>query len=392
MKESSSVMANPQSQQAQSAAVSAFGSNKMRIQPQRSSSRATVQFVKESVKDSIRKIHSPASSNIDQVGDLQKALREAQLLNADHQEDISILTVERDAAETELHINKHKSSLLEKDFTHSEQALANVQELLHRALLRNEAQQAELRDKDRQVEELRLKVAEYEQSLVTETSQRLDLEDCVEHIKVRVQDADIQYTKLESKVQAQKGTILQLKAENTLIKHERDTDAVNHTVNKHALSRTNVKLKQQVQSLRTELEAEKKKSQEELPSVDWRAYCLQIHFRRSMDLERAKAEMVEPQSQNLELWEEMKILQEEDLRQVASAGIESRAQATSCSPTVENDISRVVIVADVSPSASEAAEIASDDRKNVIPRQYRDTWASPAVFLVCLLAVWYLQR
>ena len=216
--------------------------------PERTISRASTQFVKKS----LRKLHSSSSSNSSQVAELQKALQDAKLLNAKHQEDIQILTFERDAAEDALHDNKRhyralmedfidldkeleatgaslkksvheneaqKTSLAEKDHEISDLCTANAkseQELLE-ATSENMDQKASLAEKDREISELRTANANYEQGLREVVSEKVDLESWIAEIKACVMDVNNYHHNLEAKTQTQDQIIGHLKSEIVLL-------------------------------------------------------------------------------------------------------------------------------------------------------------------------------
>ena len=183
------------------------------------------------MQGSIHKIYPSRVSSSSQIQDLQKALDDAKSLNAKHQEQIETLTLERDAAETELHANKRLFSSLEKDHCQSETALERTCALLQANLRQNESQQMaleikdeELELKDKQIELLQLQYSDQTSEMVSLTNENMDLEDWVSEIKIRVEEANTSYSNLENKIQTQNSIILQLKAENTRLEHRHESD------------------------------------------------------------------------------------------------------------------------------------------------------------------------
>ena len=199
--------------------------------PERTTSRASTQFV----KNSLRKLHSSSSSNSSQVAELQKALQDAKLLNAKHQEEIQVLTLERDAAEDTLHDNKRHYRALMEDFIDLDKELEATGASLKKAVHENEAQKASLAEKDREISELCTANAKYEQGLREVVSEKVDLETWIAEIKACVMDVNTYHHNLETKSQTQNHIIGHLKSEVVTLQRSLS----DYEMNKKAVLRSN---------------------------------------------------------------------------------------------------------------------------------------------------------
>ena len=366
-------MGKTRSHQVRDMAVSASSSTDLPdIQSSRPSSRTSLRFV----QDSLQKIYPSHASSSTQIQYLQNALNAAKIVNAKHQEQIEALTVERDAAESELHTTKRLSNSLQEDFCHSETTLEKNCALLQSALRQNEAQQMalavkekELEAKDKEIECLRLEASDQnseiaslllksgDQSRKIEslTDDNLLLEDWISEIKARVQEANTSYSNLENKIQTQNGIILQLKAENARLDHRHESDIINLEMNKKALVRSNMDLKRSCEDLQAKLQ-EQEKAKEVQPAFDWKAECLKIHKHKSIQIKNLKDQterlQVENQEQYMELCE-LKAVRNTKLVDSVS----STARPTAENEFASNGISGIVTLFDVPPS--EAAKYSS---------------------------------
>lgn len=344
------------------------------------------------MKSSFQKIHTSSSSASSVVTELHKALEEATALNAKHQEQIQILTTERDAAESGLYDSKRHSRSLEEDFSHSDRELEQTRALLLEARLQNEALQADLKIRDQQVEQLKQHATRQESELLQVTHEKLDHEDWIAEIKARVKEANTHYNKLENRVQTQNGTILQLKAGCTLLQDQLRTDNSNAEMNKKALLRSNADLKREVEKLQKEVEAEKEKKKTVKPAIDWRSECMRIHRRKSLQIEKLEAEIEQLRLKNLEQCGEIESLKQETLTAAAS---------TECSPPTarptmaQNSISEVVALVDILPSDVPADNFKADGASQGVGVHRSEaigTLAGPMVILGCLFAAWFLRQ
>ncbi|KAL8793225.1 MAG: hypothetical protein Q9195_004161 [Heterodermia aff. obscurata] len=395
------------------------------VQPSRPSGRTSLRFM----HDSLQKIYPSHASSSSQVQDLQKALKDAKSLNAKHQEQIEILTLERDAAESALHTQKRISRSLEQDFSRCENSHLETSDLLHSAHDRNEAQQTaleaknkELQAKDKQIKRLQLESSTQTSEIVSLTSEKMDLEDWISEIKTAVKAANTSYTNLESKLQTQNGIILQLKAENTRLEQRHETDVVNLEMNRKALVRSNNDLKRSCEDLQAklQLQAEQENAKAMQPAIDWKAECLRVHKRKTTEIEALEAEKEGLQVENQEQFMELRALRTEmeqlqvenqeqymELRTLRTGEVDFEAKtelgnsvASTARPTVDGKpadpvtsscVSEVVTLFDVPPD--EVTNDSSAGAPSLLPAEtlaFSDL-AGAIVFLSCLLSALLLS-
>ena len=351
------------------------------------------------MQDSLQKIYPSHASSSSQVQDLQKALKDAKLLNAKHREQIETLTLERDAAESALHAQKRISCCLEEDFSRSETSLEKTSALLHTAHSLNESQQIvlrakdkELEAKDQEIENLQLESSNQTSEIVSLTNEKLDLEDWISEIKTRVKEANTSYSNLETKVQTQNSIILQLKAENAMLEHRHESDIMNHEMNKKALVRSNVDLKRSCEDLQAKLHAEQEKTKATQSTIDWKAECLKVHKRKSTEIKDLETEIEQLQVQNQEQYMELRTLRKaepEPVDSAASAAIPPTAEDELLTSETSNITSSIVTLFDALP-----AEVTSEPSAVITSLQPAKTWESRAfsdlagvvVFLGCLMS------
>ena len=410
-----SKMGKTRSNQVQRMAVSASSStDSPDVQSARPSSRTSLRFMQES----IQKIYPSHVSSSSQIQELQKALDDAKILNAKHQEQIETLTLERDAAESEIHINKRLSRSLEDDFCHSETSLEKTRALLQTALRQNEAQQMALGAQDKeleakekqiemlqlessnqnsQIELLQLEASNQTSEMISLTNEKMDLEDWISEIKACVKEVNKSYSNLENKVQTQNGIILQLKAENTRLEQRHESDVINLEMNKKALVRSNVELKRSCEDLQAKLQAEQEKSKATQPSIDWKAECLKIHKRKSIEIRNLKDQTERLQVENQEQYMELRTLRTAELEAVAKTELLNSVLSTTtptaqdepATPVTSNDTSGIVTLFDMPPDKvmndSSAAVASLQPAKACKSRAFSDL-AGVMVFMSCLLS------
>lgn len=356
-----STMAKTRAHQVRRMAVSPSSSTESPDVQSRPSSRTSLRFV----QDSLQKIYPSHVTSRSQIQNLQKALDDAKILNAKHQEQIETLTLdrdaalddakilnakhqkqiellklerdaavddakifnaeyqekietltlERDAAESELHTNKRLWHSQEEDFCHSETSLDKTRALLQAALRQNEAQQMalgaknkELGAKDKEIERFQRESSNQSSEIVSLTNEKMDLEDWISEIKARVKEANAYHSNVESKVHTQNGIILQLKAENTRLEHLHERDTINLEMNKKALVRSNMDLKRSCEDLQGKLQAEQEKAKAMEPTIDWKAECLKVHKRKNMEMHVLASQIEHLQVENQEQYMELREL------------------------------------------------------------------------------------
>ena len=393
-------MAKTRSHQARRMAVSASSSTDLPDVQSRPGSRTSLRFM----QDSLQKIYPSHVSSSRQIEDLQKALEDAKTLNAKHQEQIETLTLERDAAESELHTSKRLSRSVEGDFHRSETSLEKIRASLQTALYQNEAQQIaleaknkELEAKDKQIEQLQLESSSQISELLSLTNEKMDLEDWISDIKTCVKEANATYSNLENKIQTQNGIILQLKAENARLEHRHESDVMNLEMNKKALVRSNMDLKRSCEDLKAELQTQQEKTQAMSPTIDWKAKCLTILKRKSTEIENLKSQIEHLQVENQEQYMELRTLKTAELDTVAKAKVVDSVSSTLRStandePTTSVtgiSTSSIVPLFDAPPGSlmnDSSAVITLDQLTKTRESRVFPDLAGAMVFLGCLLS------
>ena len=399
-------MAKTRSHQARGIAVSASSSTDLPDVQSRPGSRASLRFM----QDSLQKIYPSHVSSSRQIQDLQKALDDAKTLNAKHQEQIETLTLERDAAESELHASKRLSRSVEGDFHRSETSLEKTRASLQTALCQNEAQKIaleaknkELEAKDKQIEQLQLESSSQCSEILSLTSEKMDLEDWISEIKTCVKEANATYSNLENKIQTQNGIILQLKAENARLEHRHESDVRDLKMNKKALVRSNMELKRSCEDLKAKLQTQLEKTEAMSPTIDWKAECLSILKRKSIEVQNLKSQIEHLQVENQEQYMELRTLKTPELNTVAKA---KAVDFVSCTarPTAKDEPSTFVAGNSTSSIVTlfeSPGKVMNDSSTIITSLQPTRTWesrifpdfAEAFVFLGCLLtATWILAN
>ena len=324
------------------------------------------------VKDALRTLSSSASDVSAREKLLQAELTAAKLRNAEQKEEIQALIVERDAVESELHSSKRVSSCLQEDFSNSTEMLTGTRLTVHTLLREKELREAQLIAQDQRISDLQANSASVEalqldlaqmqdaNKLLKDENKNLKLEleeqeDWISHIRTSVDEANIAYNNLESKLRVAEDLIVQLQ-------HINKTDTENHNTNRTALLRRNQELKQEIERLTGELRTERSK-QDSLPGLDWKKECLRIHRDMKLKVDRlqmklkAKAEECEALGVQSRLHQRaVYALQDEKDEYLAATPIQEAflADMDSCSYVLEeSQFSMVTTVIDVLPTATD---------------------------------------
>lgn len=397
-------MTKPQTQRTRRNAIYESSSDAPTTLFQGSTSRTSIHFF----KDSFRKLQTSSPSNASQVAELQKALEDAKLLNSKHQEEIQVLTLERDAAEDALHDNKRHYRALMEDLIDSDKELEQTGLLLKKAIHETEVQKTTLHSKDQEISQLRQsKDAEIldlhqaatksSQSLSHLKAEKSDLEAWVAEIKACVQDVHTHHRTLETKTQSQDHLINSLRSEISLLKRDLKASATNHEMNKKALLRTTTDLRAENEKLKVVIVDEQDKTREARGGVDWRAQCMQTHRRKTVEIERLEAEVKGLRGRNGELERGLEALREEIVREDSSVGVECSGKNLLGKAIMGNGVAEVVAVADLPPSEgfggkTETGELSVSTVMGSGKRESGGGVAGPVVFLGCLSAALYLRR
>lgn len=422
-------MAKTRAHQVRRTAISPSSSTESPDVQSRPSSRTSLRFV----QDSLQKIYPSHVTSASQIQNLQKALDDAKILNAKHQEQIETLTLdrdaalddakilnakhqkqiellklerdaavddakifnaeyqekietltlERDAAESELHTNKRLWHSQEEDFCHSETSLEKTRALLQAALRQNEAQQMALGAKDKEIERFQRESSNQSSEIVSLTNEKIDLEDWISEIKARVKEANAYHSNVESKVHTQNGIILQLKAENTRLEHLHERDTINLEMNKKALVRSNMDLKRSCEDLQAKLQAEQEKAKAMEPTIDWKAECLKVHKRKNMEIDILASQIEQLQVENQEQYMELRELRElraaepsiaaqtKLVNAVSPTTVRSAPKEELTTSVAGNSTSSIVTLFDVSPS-----KVMNDSSAVITSLQPAETWES----------------
>ena len=413
-------MPKTQTQQTRRNAIYASSPDAPTSLPQRPTSRASTHYIQKS----LRKLHTSSPSSSSQVAELQKALEDAKILNAKHQEEIQVLTLERDAAEDALHDSKRHWRALMEDFIDADKELEQTGVSLKQAVQENEAQKAALAGKDHEISELRTANAKYEkelQEITTEkqdqkdalaendneistlrttnavyerelleiASEKSDLESWVAEIKTRVKDVNAHHRVLESKTQTQNDIIGHLKTEFIHLQH----NLADHEMNKKALLRINGALKREMEELKAKVVERRDEAE---PVGDWKEQCLLTHRGKMLRIEELESEVEALRVRNGELCEGLETLKEEFLRVESEGDGEGSEKNISGRAEVKNGFFEVVTVADMPPSEviGQSAETVDMSQSTLVDRGKRKIVGSafgPLVLLGCLLAALLLR-
>lgn len=341
--------------------------------------------------------------------ELETELHQVKLQNATFQEQIRILTVERDAAEAELHETKRLSTCLQNEFDTSAEMLKSTKSAVNHLRRRKVEAEVDAEQKDREIGYLLAerdtmaaelaKVTDEKDTLELEvqdlrTANR-DSESWIDEITVCVQEAITDHANLESKLQVSGDIIHELQK---VIKN----DTKNSEMNKKALLRTNADLKEQVNTLKATLEAEQKKNSGTGKNIDWKKKYLLVQQQKSLEVEQMQARLREKTSENaslkLQSSAHLRALEALEAEKAASAAFspihDSICEDSHESSAEENTISCNTTVAENEPAndSQEEQPTSLTEDHTTIPLMHKrqgehtDSPVQVLVILLCLLA------
>ena len=338
------------------------------------------------VKDSLRKLHTSEPANWRRrEWELETELHQAKHRNTINEEQIRVLTIERDAAEAELHTNKQLSTYLEQDFSNSTEMLAATRTTASALFDQTDALKAESREKDQLIDRLQSELSKRNAMaavLAEVANEKEILERENEDLQVQIRDLDLwmkeirtcafeataYHTNLESKLQVCDEIIHELQS---TIRHDR----ADFEMNKKASQRTNQLLRQEVETLKAELKAEQeKRSKAEANPIDWRKECLRVHRRHSLEVEQLKADLHQKTAENERLriqslahWRALVALEAEHATSAASSPIRrSTFDDSHGCLAVENSISSTATLVDMGPSSDVPVEPAAPSAESPV--------------------------
>ena len=361
-------------------------------------------------KESFRSKHSSAPDHAwRREWELETELHQVKLKNSTYQEQMRILTLERDAAEAELHETQHLSTCLRKDFEDSAELLNRIKPAvkdLHRRTVELEIDTEQkdkeiqyiLADRDSMAVEL-IEVTNDKNTLECEVqdlrTENRGYESWMDKLTIGVQDMTASHANLESKLQVSEDIIHEL---HKVIKN----DSATSEMNRKALLRKNADLKREVDTLNAKLKAEHERISETESNVDWKQECVRVHKQKSIELEQMQARLHEKTSENARL----KLQSSAHLRALEVLEAEQAASAASgpmYNSTLEGiheslaegyTISCATMIAEIEPTndgqVDQPTSLMSDHTISArMHKRQEEHTGSPAqvlIILLCLLA------
>ena len=176
-------------------------------------------------KESFRSKHSSAPDHAwRREWELETELHQVKLKNSTYQEQIRILTLERDAAEAELHETKSLSTCLRKDFEASTELLNSIKPAVKDLRRRNVELEIDAEQKDKEIQYILADLISMAAELANVTDHKNTLECEVQDLRIEnreyeswmneitvcVQDMTAHHANLESKLRVSEDIIHEL--------------------------------------------------------------------------------------------------------------------------------------------------------------------------------------
>lgn len=334
------------------------------------------------VKDSLRRLHTSEPANfIRREWELETELHQAKHRNATYEEQIRVLTVERDAAEAEVHTHKSLSTYLEQDFSKSTEMLTATRTTARALFDQTDALKAEAHKKDELIDDLQSQLSKRNAmaAVLTEITnekeilerenedlqvQTRNLESWIKEVRSCAFEATAYHANLENKLQVCDEIIHEL--QSTI-----QNDRADFEMNKKAFQRMNQDLRQEVGTLKSALTAKRETTSQAEPN--WKNECLRVHRRHSLQVEQLQAQLRQKSDENERLriqglahFRAFQALEAEQASSAASSPIRATtSQNSGKSQVVNNNISSTTTLVDMRPTYDQVEQAAPSAERTI---------------------------